>query len=388
VTNWPTARLGDLCSITIGKTPSRARADFWGGGWPWLSIADMNQGRDLSRTAECITDVALKDSRHHLVAPGTVLMSFKLSIGKVGIARQPMYTNEAIAHFPVRDPNKLIPEYLCWALGALELASGADRAAMGSTLNLTKLKSIAIPLPSVEEQEHIVTILDRADALQSKRRKVCGQLDVLTRSIFDETLRAMRANQTATLDDIADLRRGPFGGALKKEIFVSEGYRVYEQGNAISGDFSLGRYFITEAKFNEMKSFALQVNDLIISCSGTLGRVALVPEDAAPGVINQALLRVRPHSAKVLPKFLLHALSTPTIQRKLSGMSHGTGLQNFPPMQEVRQLAVPVPDLAIQATVCRRIEAVERLRAVHKTSERQLASLFAALQQCAYKGEL
>ena len=95
------------------------------------------------------------------------------------------------------------------------------------------------------------------------------------------------------LGEICEFRRGPFGGSLKKEIFVKSGYKVYEQQHAIKNDFSIGRYFIDESKFKEMQSFELLPNDIIMSCSGTIGKIAIAPLNIQKGIINQALLRLR-----------------------------------------------------------------------------------------------
>jgi type I restriction enzyme, S subunit len=177
-------RLGSLCDIAIGRTPSRARSEYWGPGAPWLSVADMNQGRDLVTTTETITDRALQDARYQQVVPGTVLLSFKLSIGKVGIARTRMYTNEAIAHLPIRDESRIRADYLYWALKTTDLMPGADRAAMGATLNMAKLREIRIPLPPTKDQQSITEILDRVDTLMAKRRAALAQFDELVQAIF------------------------------------------------------------------------------------------------------------------------------------------------------------------------------------------------------------
>ena len=96
------------------------------------------------------------------------------------------------------------------------------------------------------------------------------------------------------LGDICGFVRGPFGGSLKKNIFKPEGYAVYEQQHAIYDQFDDIRYFIDEKKFNEMKRFELNSGDLIMSCSGTMGKIAIVPENIKKGIINQALLKLTP----------------------------------------------------------------------------------------------
>jgi type I restriction enzyme, S subunit len=96
------------------------------------------------------------------------------------------------------------------------------------------------------------------------------------------------------LGEICGFVRGPFGGSLKKNIFKSDGYAVYEQQHAIYDQFDDIRYFIDENKFKEMKRFELNSGDLIMSCSGTMGKIAIVPENIKKGIINQALLKLTP----------------------------------------------------------------------------------------------
>src|SRR5688572_15713359 len=102
---------------------------------------------------------------------------------------------------------------------------------------------------------------------------------------------------TKTLGEVCGFVRGPFGGSLKKSIFVEDGFAVYEQQHAIYNQFEEIRYFIDAAKFREMQRFELRPNDLIMSCSGTMGKVAIVPGNIKRGIINQALLKLTPSSA-------------------------------------------------------------------------------------------
>ena len=108
--------------------------------------------------------------------------------------------------------------------------------------------------------------------------------------------------------DKEGLRRGPFGSAIKKEFFVLDGYKVYEQGNAINNDPYRGKYFVNEEKYNELINFKVKPHDMIVSCSGvTLGRICELPSDAKPGIINQALLRIRLRNELILNKyFVIH----------------------------------------------------------------------------------
>jgi type I restriction enzyme, S subunit len=184
---WPMATLAELCEINIGRTPSRSERSYWGAGHPWLSIADMNQGRNLRSTREQITEAAADAVMGTPSSPGTVMFSFKLSIGRVGISAIPLYTNEAIASLPIRDDRRMLPEFLYWALRSSDLTAGANRAAMGNTLNKAQLQSIEVPLPPIEEQRRITNILDRADGLRAKRHQALAHLDALAHRIFFDT---------------------------------------------------------------------------------------------------------------------------------------------------------------------------------------------------------
>ena len=103
-----TERLTDLCDVRIGRTPDRSKPVFWNGVHSWASIFDLKTKR-IQRTRERITDCAVTECHPFLVEPGTLLLSFKLSLGKVAIAGVPLYTNEAIAALPFRKPPTQTP---------------------------------------------------------------------------------------------------------------------------------------------------------------------------------------------------------------------------------------------------------------------------------------
>src|SRR5690554_5850602 len=120
---WPTVPLSKVCKVSIGKTPSRSEPRYWGPGYPWVSIGDMNGRRYLKDTAETITTAAVEECNCKPIEAGTLLMSFKLSIGKLAIAERRLFTNEAIASLPILDPNQLSTEFLYYALQVTDLMS-------------------------------------------------------------------------------------------------------------------------------------------------------------------------------------------------------------------------------------------------------------------------
>lgn len=207
--------LADVCGITVGRTPARANPEFWGNDHPWVSIADMNQGHWIEHTKEKISKSGT--GGRPPVAAGTVLLSFKLSIGKVSRARFPLYTNEAIAALPIKPGVDLSESYLARYLQALPLAEGANRAAMGATLNKKILASLEVSFPERGEQDRVTSILDEADAIRTKRRAQLRRLDDLPDTLFHQKfVNTSNAHPTIQLGDIARWSSGKFLPASKQ----------------------------------------------------------------------------------------------------------------------------------------------------------------------------
>lgn len=169
------------------------------------------------------------------------------------------------------------------------------------------------------------------------------------------------AFELITLNEICEFKRGPFGGSLKKEIFVSEGYLVYEQYHAINDDFTFGRYFINEVKFQEMIGFEIKPFDLIISCSGTMGKIAIVPEYARKGIINQALLKLTLNQNKILPLYLKKILETDQIQERYFRNQEGAAIQNVASVKILKDISIPLPPIEIQQQIVKEIEAYQKI---------------------------
>ena len=182
---WKTCKFADVFDLQMGKTPSRDDPTYWGDDNLWVSIADMNEQKYMSATKEGITDIAVQESGIKPIPKGTVIMSFKLSIGKVSIATSKLYTNEAIMGFIEKEEGTLVPEYLYYYLKGYKW-EGANKAAMGMTLNKKTIAENTISYPPVVEQEKIVAELDCLSGIIEKKKQQLKELDNLAQSIFYE----------------------------------------------------------------------------------------------------------------------------------------------------------------------------------------------------------
>lgn len=208
-----------------------------------------------------------------------------------------------------------------------------------------------IPLPPISVQEEIVKELDAYQAIIDGAQKVVDN--------WKPTFTINPDWKKVKLGDFAEFIRGPFGGSLKKEIFKDEGYLVYEQYHAINNDFSFERYFIDEEKYNEMKRFAVHAGDLIISCSGTMGRIAIIPNRYKEGIINQALLKLTVRN-ELNNMFLKIILQQPSYQRKYFSNQAGAAIQNVMSVKILKDIEIPLPTLEEQKAIVAQIEQEEQ----------------------------
>lgn len=193
---WEVKKLGDIAEIQIGKTPSRNNIDFFQGENIWLSIRDL-KSKFVSFSSEKISNEAISKTNMKIVPKGTLLMSFKLTLGKTAFADCDLYTNEAIAAIFTKDKN-INKYFLDYALNFTDLEKYVDNAVKGKTLNKQKLKQIKIPISPLKEQERIVGILDESFANIDESIKILEQnllnLDELMQSALQKAFNPLKDN--------------------------------------------------------------------------------------------------------------------------------------------------------------------------------------------------
>ena len=157
-------------------------------------------------------------------------------------------------------------------------------------------------------------------------------------------------------DLTSSLKRGPFGGDLKKAFFVPSGYAVYEQQHAINNEFTSLRYFIDDKRYQKLLACNVGPGDYIVSCSGTMGKIARLPDNAPSGVINQALLRIRINDKIITHDYFLHLFRSSLFQSKILKDSRGSGMQNMAGIKELKPVPIYIPPLTTQRAIVAKIE--------------------------------
>lgn len=283
------------------------------------------------------------------------------------------------------------PRYVAFVLRSqtfLGYATTLSNRANIPKINRDQLMGFRMVLPPLDEQRRIATILDHADAIRAKRRRILGHLDTLTQSIFLGTFGALDAN--ATVADVAELiRTGPFGSQLLHGEFVDEGIAVLGLDNVVSNEFRwAGRRYITNEKYEQLKRYTVRSGDVLISIMGTVGRCVVVPDDIPTAINTKHICAISADLDRVDPRylraaFLYHPASRAHLRRQTKG-----AIMDGLNMGIVKAMPMPLPTLSAQREFGRQAEQVNAHRAVVQRALETDDEFFDSLQSRAFSGML
>ena len=245
--------------------------------------------------------------------------------------------------------NRFLFHFLLWKQEYLYSIS--NRSAIPYSISKDKIMMIDIPIPPIELQKEIVRILDTLSELIAELQADLQAELILRQKQYEYYLNMLLKNtkgEKVELGSVCAFVRGPFGGSLKKSCFRENGYAVYEQQHAINGNLDF-RYFIDENKFNELKRFEVKVGDMIVSCSGTIGKVFIIPNEAPKGIINQALLKLTP--LENLDIRYLKYLFEGGITKEFNDSKRGGAIENVPSVQELKKIKILLPNIKEQKRI-------------------------------------
>ena len=229
-------------------------------------------------------------------------------------------------------------------------------------LTRTGMGKITLFIPNLDMQEKITNYLQEIEKFISLRKNQLNYLKELVKSLFTRMFGDIRTNsfnwkQVKLQDVCSSIVRGPFGSSLKKEFFVKNGYKVYEQKNAINQSADLGKYYIDEKKFKELQRFECKMGDIIMSCSGTVGKLFQLPENSKRGIINQALCKFSLNN-KIKSTYFLKYL-----EKVIGNMElNGSGIKNISSVSYIKKVDINLPPMELQNKFAERIGKIEKLK--------------------------
>jgi type I restriction enzyme S subunit len=264
-----------------------------------------------------------------------------------------------------------------------------------------------------KEQEKIASILSNIDSSIEKTDQLINKYKSIKQGLMQDLFRygidengQIRSEKTHKFKDsplgripeewdVVNLEsvcipsgmvRGPFGGALKKEIFVKEGFKVYEQGNAIYKTTTLGDYFITGKKYKEMSRFSIKPGDFILSCSGTVGCLYRIPNGAQAGIINQALLKITLNN-KLVPELFEYYFES-EFRNRIIDSTQGGVINNLVGMSQIRNALLKYIPLPEQEKIATTITSISKSIENEEIYSSKLQSIKQGLMQDLLSGKV
>ena len=383
-------RLGDVFELQMGKTPSRDILEYWNNGDnSWVSISDMsNYSKYVGKTKETISNLGVEKSGIKIVPPNTVIMSFKLSIGKTAITTDSIYTNEAIMAFIPKDKLLCHTDYLYYMLSGINWDKGVNKAVKGNTLNKKTISDYYVPLPPLEDQKRIAAALDTMSSVISRRKRQIELLDEAAKSLFvemfgdpvenpmgwdvvalSECLESIDNGKSFVCD--SEKRKGISPAVLKLSA-ATYGYYQPEENKAI----------ISESQFIEKAE--VHAGDLLFTRKNTpelVGMCAYVFSTPEKLMMPDLIFRLNTNDCcnkLYLWRLINHSLFRERVRNLASGSAKS--MSNIS-KKSLNNLEIPLPPIDLQNLFAARIEALEAERASCERGLSEMEMAFSAMMQ-------
>ena len=288
----------------------------------------------------------------------------------------------------LRFNEEIIPQYFVYYSQSRPYSIRIQSKTTGSTrkrISRKNLENIDIPIPSLEEQERIVSELDKINELIRLKREQLKDYDNLAQSIFYEMFGDPVENEKGwevkkLINNVQEMFLGPFGSALKVDSYVEKKdafCMVYEQKHAIQGRLDLDNHFINEEKFNSLKRFEVKGGDFIMSCRGTIGKLYKLPNDAPKGIIHPSLMKIRIKEDVYDSTYFKYML----VKIVANESTNGNCVQMAITAKELGKKTLPLPPLSLQQLFAQRIKLIEQQKAEIQNTIADLETLLASRMQ-------
>ena len=317
--NWKKEPLGKICKTASGGTPSRTNQMYYQNGTiPWVKSGEL-ENNIITRSEEFITEVGVLNSSAKIFPAGTLLIAlYGATIGKLAFLGIEAATNQAVCG--IFQNEKISLQYLYYYL-LFQRPNLIKQGVGGAQSNISQaiLKNLEVSYPDsiIEQQRIVFTIeelfseLDKAvDTLKTTKEQLAVYRQAVLKDAFDNA-QVMCKDLTPIgellVTDRKGMSTGPFGTMLKKHEHQTTGVPMLGIENINSGKFVDGnKIFVTPEKADELKSFVLKSGDIIISRSGTVGELCVVPPKMDGALLSTNLMRVSLNCQKVLPEYFVY----------------------------------------------------------------------------------
>ena len=386
---WSYKKLGEVFPIVMGKTPSRNIARYWDKkketGNRWVSIADLskNEGREILETKEHISDEGKQGIK--LIPKGSLLVSFKLTLGKMAFAGIDLYTNEAIMSLGKRkDMDLMFLFYYFSYLDWHKIASGNEKV-KGKTLNKKSLSEIPVPCIPLSEQHSIVSRLDTAfshiDALKANAEKQLNEARKLFQAELTECMKPKEGWEEKKLGDIADIKGGkrvPKGYKLENFDTGHRYIRVSDFDDDGTIDLTNIQY-ISEEVYNQIKNYTITDNDVYLSIAGTIGKAGIIQSSLNGSNLTENACKLI-FTKPVDKRYIYLYTKSDDFKKQIDKATKQTSQPKLA-ITRLAQFIVPLPPLSDQHSIVSHLDSLSStIRKLEELQQKTLAECDALKQ--------
>ncbi|MDD4287237.1 MAG: restriction endonuclease subunit S [Candidatus Peribacteraceae bacterium] len=384
-------KLIDICEMHSGGTPRRGESKYYGGDILWAKIGDLERADDefVIDTEEKITMSGLEAIRNRMFPKNAVLLAMYGSVGKVAIAGRELSTNQAILGM-IPNPDILYYRFLAYWLNSKK--NQLIHEARGVALqNISKsiVAKQAISLPSLDEQKHIVFILDQADALRRKRKEAIRLLDEYVQSVFFEMFGDPVTNPKGweVMAGRDYCKQICVGVVIKPaSYYVEKGVIALRSLNIKKNYIDLDNvvYFSEAAHKGAVSKSTLRSRDVVIVRTGVTGTAAVIPQEL-DGINCIDLIIAKPNTSIINPYYLSYLFNSERVKQLVSSKEVG-GIQKHFNIGAIKKLAIPIPPLELQNQFERVHSASLSTNIIMGRQDTKFDELFNVLMQKAFAG--
>lgn len=382
--SWPEQAIEEFCSTGSGTTPSRKRAEFFGGKIPWVKSGELNGGL-VSSTEETVTPLAVEQtSLKHVPAGALLIAMYGANVGHIAELGVDATTNQAVCHI-VPNPEVADRRYLFRFL-QFKAKYFVDRGVGGAQSNISQgiIKETMVPLPPLEEQKRIAAILDQADALRRLRQRTINHLDTLAKSIFLSHQRELNSPTRPLIEYCEKIT----DGTHQSPKWTEDGVPFLFVSNIRNQKISFEtEKFISDETYDELtRNTKVDAGDVLYTSVGSYGHAATVPT-GKKFLFQRHIAHLKPKRGKLLPTYLMHLLESPNVKAQADRTATGIA-QKTVTLGALKAFQVKVPDFDSQGKVLKKLDGVSRLLSESEHYSAKAETAFASLQQRAFRGEL
>ncbi len=376
-------KLGELCDVVSGGTPSRSKQEYWNGDIPWIKIGNI-KSKYVSEADEFITEAGLSGSSAKMLKKGTILYTIFATLGEAGVLTIDACTNQAIAGITIKDEFVIYRDYLFYYLKSKKnYVNEVGRGVAQNNINMSILRGFEVPIRKLHEQQEITNILDKTSSIIEGRRQELDKLDELIKARFVEMFENGSDENTYRLEEIADIVSGITKGRKTKETEFRE-VPYMAVSNVKDGYIDWTTVKTILATEDEIRQYKLMPNDVLMTEGGDpdkLGRGAIISNPPEDCIHQNHIFRVRLDEKRVLPRYFSAYLQSPQAKKYfLKAAKQTTGIASIN-MTQLRGLPTIIPTIDSQREYAEFCKQVDKSKVVVQKALNETQTLFDSLMQ-------